>query len=427
MRFFILVFFFVFVYSKPFDFNKSDFTFVQIDFNIVDEKEYLNKFYKLIYLENLYLHLPKINKELNKKISTLSIDYSKFKSQIEFYRQKLLSNQKIYLYLNKHLPLFEKEAFRALGEVYFDTLKAKEKIKEYTRLLESKKLKLEDLDISLQKNLVDVNKVMIIKKEIEKINNSILDIKKKLIREYLILWLDSLKREDKKVFEISDEIFLLAREFDFYDGLKRLLINLEKLSFGDEIIIYNAKSAAILVKIKDILSYPLFKIGEMVITPLNFGIMIFILIAGLFVGRYYKKTIFSIRKRYNFSHSTAMLLGNLGYYVIFVVAFLVALKAVGLDLSSLTIIAGALSVGIGFGLQNIVSNFVSGIILMFENSIKVGDYIQIDENTKGEVIDISMRSTIIRTNDNIDLIIPNQTFIQNNVINWTLNDEVVRI
>ena len=116
----------------------------------------------------------------------------------------------------------------------------------------------------------------------------------------------------------------------------------------------------------------------------------------------------------------------MGYYTILTLSFLMALKVVGLDLSSLAIIAGALSVGIGFGLQNIVSNFVSGIILMFERSIKVGDYIQIDENTRGEIIDISMRSTIIRTNDNINLIIPNQAFIQNNVINWTLGDDIVR-
>ena len=116
----------------------------------------------------------------------------------------------------------------------------------------------------------------------------------------------------------------------------------------------------------------------------------------------------------------------MGYYFILVVTFLIALKSVGLNLSSLALIAGALSVGIGFGLQNVVSNFVSGIIMMFEKSIKVGDYIQIDENTRGEVIDISMRSTIIRTNDNINLIIPNQAFIQNNVINWTLGDDIVR-
>jgi potassium efflux system protein len=116
----------------------------------------------------------------------------------------------------------------------------------------------------------------------------------------------------------------------------------------------------------------------------------------------------------------------MGYYVIVVASFLIALKIVGLDLSSFAIIAGALSVGIGFGLQNIVSNFVSGIIMMFEKTIKVGDYIEIDSNTRGEIVDISMRSTVIRTNDNINLIIPNQSFVTNDVINWTLGDDEVR-
>jgi len=154
--------------------------------------------------------------------------------------------------------------------------------------------------------------------------------------------------------------------------------------------------------------------------------MIFILIIGWLIGKYYKKLIYSLRDKYDIAYSTATLLANMGYYFILTITFLIALKSVGLNLSSLAIIAGALSVGIGFGLQNVVSNFVSGIILMFEKSIKIGDYIQIDENTRGEVIDISMRSTIIRTNDNINLIIPNQTFIQNNVINWTLGDDIVR-
>ena len=174
------------------------------------------------------------------------------------------------------------------------------------------------------------------------------------------------------------------------------------------------------------LNYPLFEISNMTITPVDFIIMLVILIVGWFIGKYYKKLIYSLREKYEISHSTATLLSNMGYYFILIITFLIALKSVGLNLSSLAMIAGALSVGIGFGLQNIVSNFVSGIIMMFEKTIKVGDYIQIDENTRGEVIDISMRSTIIRTNDNINLIIPNQSFIQNNVINWTLGDDIVR-
>ncbi len=175
-----------------------------------------------------------------------------------------------------------------------------------------------------------------------------------------------------------------------------------------------------------ILNYPLFKMGDSVITPANFFIFVFVIVIGWIVGKYYKFMIYKLRKKYNLSYSTATLLANIGYYVLLTLSFLIALKSVGLDLSSLAIIAGALSVGIGFGLQNIVSNFVSGIIMMFEKTIKVGDYIQIDENTRGEVVDISMRSTIIRTNDNINLIVPNQAFIQNNVVNWTLGDDIVR-
>ena len=126
------------------------------------------------------------------------------------------------------------------------------------------------------------------------------------------------------------------------------------------------------------------------------------------------------------SYSARMIISNIGYYLIIIIAFFSSLKVVGINLSSLAVVAGALSVGIGFGLQNIVSNFVSGLILMFERSVKIGDYIQINDDMRGRVTDIRMRSTTIKTNANIDIIIPNQDFIQNNVINWTMTDNIKR-
>jgi small-conductance mechanosensitive channel len=98
----------------------------------------------------------------------------------------------------------------------------------------------------------------------------------------------------------------------------------------------------------------------------------------------------------------------------------------GLDLGKVAIIAGALSVGIGFGLQNVVNNFVSGLILLFERPIKEGDSVELAA-VSGVVEKIGMRSSIVRTWQGADVIVPNATFISSAIVNWTLRDEVRRI
>ena len=113
-------------------------------------------------------------------------------------------------------------------------------------------------------------------------------------------------------------------------------------------------------------------------------------------------------------------------YSVGIIGAIVAFQFIGIDLSGLAVIFGLLSVGVGFGLQNVTSNFVAGLILLFERPIAVGDRIVVGE-TEGDVVDINMRSTTIRSIDNIAIIVPNSEFIANQVTNWSYGDKKVRL
>lgn len=113
-------------------------------------------------------------------------------------------------------------------------------------------------------------------------------------------------------------------------------------------------------------------------------------------------------------------------YLVFVLGLIIGLQSVGLNLSSLAFLTGIIGVGVGFGLQNIVNNFVSGLILLVERPIKVGDRVEIGDLT-GDIVRIAARSTWVRTNDNYVIIVPNSDFISNRVTNWTANDRRVRV
>ena len=114
-----------------------------------------------------------------------------------------------------------------------------------------------------------------------------------------------------------------------------------------------------------------------------------------------------------------------GYFTV-ALAFLLALSIAGVELANLALIAGALSVGIGFGLQNIVNNFISGVILLFERPIKTGDWIVVG-GTEGYVKKISIRSTQIQTFDRSDVIVPNSELISTQVTNWMFRDKIGRV
>jgi small-conductance mechanosensitive channel len=127
------------------------------------------------------------------------------------------------------------------------------------------------------------------------------------------------------------------------------------------------------------------------------------------------------------NHHALYVIQRFIHYAIVVVGIVVALSALGVDMSKLAMIATALSVGIGMGMQSIFNNFFSGFIILFEKSLKVGDYIELDQGLGGVVIEIRVRSTLIRTGDNLDVVVPNSEFVTGRVTNWTHNDPTRRL
>ncbi|HET6245652.1 MAG: mechanosensitive ion channel [Bacteroidetes bacterium] len=174
------------------------------------------------------------------------------------------------------------------------------------------------------------------------------------------------------------------------------------------------------------LGYKLFQLGD---TPFTLG-TIFYLILSLFLLFYISEKLRVLLTRrilvkYNIILGVRQSIATIVKYTIVVIGLMVIVESTGFNLSTLGLIAGALGVGIGFGLQGITNNFISGIIILFERPVKVGDRVDVGEVT-GIIIKIAARATTVISNDNIAIVVPNSEFINAKVINWTLNDRNVR-
>jgi len=128
----------------------------------------------------------------------------------------------------------------------------------------------------------------------------------------------------------------------------------------------------------------------------------------------------------DFSGSSRIALAKFSKFILLTVSLLVAIDAVGIDLTSLAVFGGAVGVGIGFGLQRISSNFISGFILLFDRSIKPGDVITIG-NKFGWVQDLRARYIVVRDRDGVETLIPNENLVTSEVINWSYSDKTVRL
>jgi len=182
------------------------------------------------------------------------------------------------------------------------------------------------------------------------------------------------------------------------------------------------------IQIAQILNYSFFEYKGIDLSLSLILKIILLLILGFFIDKHYKKSLEKLKLKKSIEEANIQILKTLGTYIIVFVILAIGLTFVGVNASTITLIAGALSVGLGFGLQTIANNMVSGIIIIFEQLIKPGDIVNIPENNiTGVVVETKLRSTIIKAYDNTDIIVPNSYFINSKVINSTYSPGSIKL
>lgn len=367
---------------------------------------------------------------------------------IEDEKPKLLSYQLQYAYyklqeknleakiklLQSHEQDIKKMLFSILGLIECEKINSiDEKVQQNDKeimVLSSQKVALQ---INLEKALIEEStKVEQTQKRLESVETLYQElINKKII--YQIEQSSCMLKEKKnrsffkKITEIESAIQEITQESNFVHKEElTILRDIAKEVFGTTKLFFGSTLHEIKGMFSQIKGYfvsPIFVFNEQPISLLSLIKAFILIILGFFTAMLYKGWIARISNKWpDMSQMSIRLASNIGYYLIVIISFVIAIGSLGIDMTSISLIAGALSIGIGFGLQTVVSNFIAGVILMFERTIRIGDMIEISDKLRGRVTDMRIRSTTIKTFDNIDIVIPNSSFIQNNVINWTLED-----
>ena len=184
---------------------------------------------------------------------------------------------------------------------------------------------------------------------------------------------------------------------------------------------------AVLEAIASVWSYELLSIDDKPITINKLFTALLLFLIGYFLSRRMSRKVRErLFPRLKLTEGVAAALESLLFYILILFFALFALRLANVPLTIFTILGGAVAIGVGFGSQNIMNNFISGLILLMEQPIRAGDLVQLDDLT-GTVKRIGLRSTAIRTASNIDLIVPNSEFLEKRVVNWTLEDRRVRL
>lgn len=171
----------------------------------------------------------------------------------------------------------------------------------------------------------------------------------------------------------------------------------------------------------------LFRIGGASITVGGLVAAVVVLAVAWTLSWVATRALRRLRERSTRSAGALYVLEKLAGYGLILFGVFAALSTAGLNLSSLAVFAGALGIGVGLGLQGVVKEFVSGLFLIFDRMVSVGDFIELEDGVRGVIAEVGPRATRIRTNDNLNIVVPNSHLIEGSVTNWTLKGDTRRI
>ncbi len=380
--------------------------------------------------------LAYLNKEIENSTTDESANLRLFQLQFAYYKLKQKKDKSDIKAYRAYVKKAKKVFLDAASKVEF-------KIDEdYNAVLENEigllDKKLVALNLNKERELLsqeEVSKELLIKiKQLQKRRNTKI---KELIDKSIIATLYYVKSNNiKKTIETQDYIEKLERKLDkkstLYHCKAELLEEIvTKSTSASEYMLPKFKSAIFSIgeHISSAASAPLLVVDEVPISLLSILKVFAIFILGILTARLY---LFLMSKLYSKRKDSPYIwiktIANLGFILIVFSALVIAIASIGLSITNLAVIAGVISIGLGFALKGIVSSMVSGMVMFGENYIKVGDYIKFGaDNIVGKVMDIGFRASNIRTIDNIHIIVPNSELTDNRVINLTLHDRIRRI
>lgn len=180
--------------------------------------------------------------------------------------------------------------------------------------------------------------------------------------------------------------------------------------------------------LREVLDLRLVTLGKQ---PLTLELLIYLLVVVVLLiyasGKLQRWLVERVLARHNVRDGVRQAIGRLVRYATIAIGFVIILSTAGIDLSALGVLAGTIGIGVGLGLQNIATNVFAGVVILIERPIKVGDRVDVGSNIIGDVVDIAIRTTTLRTADNLTVIVPNSDLISAKVVNWTYADGPVRI